>query len=89
VDFAVCDQYGTVGGRFHLHALLGGQGLETYPRKKIEAWLGQRAGFSRVLPFEHGAAYYVGRYLGEHIRDTNFDVRVGEQRMPYSLFCGI
>lgn len=81
IDYAVCDQYGSIGGRFHQHALLSGQGLETYPRKQIEAWLGQRAGFARVLPFQHGAAFYVGRYVGKHISDANWDVRVGEQRM--------
>jgi hypothetical protein len=83
IDYSVCDQYGAVNGRFHQHALLSGQGLETYPRKQIEAWLGQRAGFARVLPFQRGAAYYIGRYLGKHVREANWDVRVGEQRMAH------
>lgn len=83
IDYAVCDQFGAVNGRFHQHALLGGKGLESYPRKNIESWLNQRAGFARVLPFQRGAAYYVGRYLGNHVRDANWDVRVGEERMSH------
>src|SRR5207253_10021205 len=68
IDYVVADQLGSINGRFHQHAILAAMGLDRYPRKAIWAWLKERAGWSRVLSFEQGAAYYISRYIG---RDAN------------------
>ncbi len=85
LDFVVADQYGDVNGRFHQHALLAGKGVECYPRRAIQQWLRCHAGFARVLPFEHGAAHYVARYIGRDVRHTEWDFRIGneESARPY------
>jgi len=79
VEFVVADQLGRVNGRYHLHALMAADGLEEYPRSEIEAWLRKRAGFSRVLPFKHGAAYYIGRFIGRGILDAEWSIDVGPE----------
>jgi hypothetical protein len=81
LDYAVADQLGNVNGRLHLHALLAGKSLEHSQRRHVESWLAKNAGYSRVLPFERGAAYYLGRYIGRDSVDCEWDVRVGEQVM--------
>ena len=78
VDFVVADQLGTIGGRFHQHWILAANGLDAYPRKAIWKWLRDRAGWNRVLPFEHGAAYYIGRYIGRDVSKCDWDLRIGE-----------
>jgi hypothetical protein len=78
VDFVVADQLGAVGGRFHQHWILAAEGLDEYPRKSIWKWLWKRAGWNRILPFEHGAAYYIGRYIGRDVSKCEWDVRIGE-----------
>jgi hypothetical protein len=80
LDYVVADQYGRMRGRFHQHCLLAGEGLDDYPRRELEEWLRRRAGYSRILPFEHGAAYYVSRYIGRGIQHANWDLRIGNQK---------
>jgi hypothetical protein len=80
LDYVVADQYGRVNGRFHQHALLAGVGLERYPRREMAEWLRSHAGYSRIVPFEHGAAYYISRYIGRDIQHANWDLRIGEQK---------
>lgn len=59
VDYVVADQLGNRFGRLHQHAILAAQGLAEYPRTAIWEWLKERAGWSRILPFEQGAAFYI------------------------------
>jgi len=81
VDYVVADQLGDQFGRLHQHALLAGQGLAEYPRTQIWSWLQERAGWSRVLPFQQGAAYYISRYIGRDINRCEWNLRIGESRL--------
>jgi hypothetical protein len=76
VDYIVGDQFGQLHGRFHQHALLAGKGLDKYPRSALESWLRKRAGWSRALPFQRGAAYYLAKYIGRNLEDANWQVQV-------------
>ena len=78
LDYVVADQLGSIHGRFHQHAILAADGLRDYPRKQIWEWLQERAGWSRVLPFEKGAAYYISRYVGRDINRCDWTLRIGE-----------
>jgi hypothetical protein len=75
VDYVVADQLGALNGRLHQHFILAAPGLDEYPRQKIWNHLFERAGFNRILPFERGAAYYIGRYIGRAISDCEWDFR--------------
>lgn len=77
VDYIMADQYGSVNGRFHQHALLAAIGLDRYPRPELERCLRKRVGWSRALPFQHGAAYYLARYIGRNLESAEWTVRVG------------
>jgi hypothetical protein len=81
VDYVVADQLGSLNGRFHQHALLSGKGLDQYPRPRIAGWLNQRAGFARVLPFKKPAAYYLSRYIGRDLERTEWDFRIGDEKV--------
>ncbi len=76
IDYVVADQYGSRAGRFHQHALVAGRGLDRYPRRDLENWLLRNAGYSRILPFERGAAYYVGRFIGRKTEGLEWDLRI-------------
>jgi hypothetical protein len=77
VDFAVADQFGTIGGPFHQHAILSGAGLERYSRKKVGQWLQENAGWSRILPFNKSASFYISRYIGSNANCCEWEVRIG------------
>jgi len=79
LDCVVADQYGALGGRFHQHWILAGNGLDAYPRREIWEWLKERAGWSRVVPFERGAAYYISRYIGRDAQRCDWKVRIGRE----------
>jgi hypothetical protein len=81
IDYVVADQLGSLNGRFHQHALLSGKGLDQYPRPKIAGWLNRRAGFARVLPYERPAAYYLSRYIGRDLERTEWDFRIGDEKV--------
>jgi hypothetical protein len=81
MDYVVADQLGSLNGRFHQHALLSGKSLDQYPRTKIAGWLNRRAGFARVLPFEKPAAWYLSRYIGRGIAETEWDLRIGNGKV--------
>ena|SRR5258708_3523417 len=81
VDYVVADQLGSINGRFHQHAILAALGLDTYPRTEIWKWLKTRAGWSRILPFEQGAAYYISRYIGRDANRCDWYPRVGEEEL--------
>jgi hypothetical protein len=85
IDYVVVDQYGSRTGRFHQHALVTGRGLDRYPRRHLESWLLRNAGYSRVLPFERGAAYYVGRFIGREAAGLEWDLRIGREAEKRSL----
>jgi hypothetical protein len=76
IDYVIADQYGSRAGRFHQHALVAGRGLERCPRRDLENWLLRNAGYSRVLPFARGAAYYVGRFIGREAPGLEWDLRI-------------
>jgi hypothetical protein len=80
VDYVVADQLGSINGRFHQHAILAAPGLDTYPRTEIWRWLKERAGWSRILPFERGAAFYISRYIGRDANRCDWYPRVGEEQ---------
>jgi len=80
-DYVVADQFGHINGRFHQHAILAAPGLDTYPRKRLWEWLKERAGWSRILPFKQGAAFYISRYIGRDANRCEWLLRVGEGRL--------
>ena len=80
VDYVVADQFRDLHGRLHQHAILSAPGLAEYPRKEIWEWLKQHAGWSRVLPFEHGAAFYISRYIGRDMDRCEWNLRIGERQ---------
>ena len=80
VDYVVADQLGSLNGRFHQHAILAAVGLDAYPRTEIWKWLKPRAGWSRILPFEQGAAYYISRYIGRDANRCDWYPRVGAEQ---------
>src|SRR2546427_636020 len=45
-------------------------------------WIEERAGWSRILPFEQGAAYYISRYIGRDANRCDWYPRVGEEPSP-------
>jgi hypothetical protein len=77
LDYVVADQFGSINGRFHQHAILAAIALDRYPRKQIWQWLKERAGWSRILPFQQGAAYYISRYIGRDANRCDWYPRVG------------
>jgi hypothetical protein len=77
VEFIMADQYGSLNGRYHQHSLLAARGLEAYPRSELESWLRRRAGWSRALPFQHGAAFYLAKYIGRHLDSAEWTIQVG------------
>jgi len=89
VDYVVADQLGSINGRFHQHAILSAPGLNAYSRTELWRWLKERAGWSRILPFEHGAAYYISRYIGKDANRCEWFPQVGEQQTPPLLSVGV
>ncbi len=81
VDYVVADQLGDRGGRLHQHAILSAAGLNEYSRTDIWEWLKERAGWSRVLPFEQGAAFYISRYIGRDMERCEWNLRIGEREL--------
>ncbi len=81
VDFAVADQLGAVNGRLHLHGLISAQGTDGKRIAEVQGWLTRRAGFNRVLPYRRGAAFYLSRFVGREIKDSEWDIRLGDEEM--------
>jgi hypothetical protein len=79
VDYVETNQYGNLNGRFHQHAILAAVGLDQYPNRKLESWLRKHAGYSRVLPFRHGAAHYVARFAGREMQQAEWRLRIGNE----------
>lgn len=70
------DEYGPLGGRLHIHALM----LNTAHLPRI-AWLNEwnrRAGFARILPFDatRGAAFYCAKYVTKEFGDHDFSENI-------------
>ena len=77
VDFFVADQLGTANGRLHQHFVMAAPGLDDLHPRSISNWLDENAGFNRILPFRHGAAFYISRFFARDAQcDWNF--RVGD-----------
>jgi hypothetical protein len=92
VDYVVADQLGDRFGRLHQHAILAAQGLADYPRGDIWGWLKERAGWSRVLPVEQGAAFYISRYIGRDVNRCEWNLSVGDRQLCHpdpSAFGGV
>lgn len=85
IDYVVADQFGSIGGRFHQHCLLSAPGLDKYSRNAIWQWLHDRAGWSRILPSEKGAAYYISRYIGRDADKCDWNFRIGEMSRPLEI----
>jgi hypothetical protein len=81
LDYVVADQLGDRFGRLHQHAILAAQGLDKYPRTAIWEWLKERAGWSRILPFEQGAAFYISRYIGRDFHRCDWNLRIGDRQL--------
>jgi len=82
LEYVVADQYGDQNGRFHQHCILSAKGLEKYSRTAIWKWLKVRAGWSRILPFEKGAAFYISRYIGRDANKSEWSFNIGEMKSP-------
>jgi hypothetical protein len=82
VEYVLADQRSELRGRFHQHSLLAARGLDAYPRRELENWWRVRAGWSRVLPFQQGAAYYLARYIGRNLETADWKVEVGNPIAP-------
>lgn len=76
IDYVVADQLGALNGRLHQHFILAAPGLDAFRREDIWNYLFKRAGFNRILPFDHGAAFYIGRYIGRSVADCDWDFRL-------------
>lgn len=81
VDYVVADQFGSINGRFHQHAILSAPGLDIYSRTELWNWLKERAGYNRILPFEQGAAYYISRYIGRDANRCEWFPPIGDERV--------
>jgi hypothetical protein len=80
VDYVVADQLGSINGRLHQHAIFAALGLDKYSHTEIWRWLKERAGWSRNLPFEQGAAFYISRYIGRDANRCDWFFRIGEEQ---------
>ena len=84
------DEYGPLGGRLHMHALM----LNTAHLPRM-AWLNEwnrRAGFARILPFDptKGAAFYCSKYVTKQLGDYDFseNIQLSKRRgLPFSRRC--
>jgi hypothetical protein len=97
VEFFTADQFGSKGGRLHLHCGLSWPGLFPYRWKSLQAmlWDGtgakdnpllkNGAGFNRILPWEQDAAYYIARYIGRDAHRAHWDWNVGIREPPIRL----
>jgi hypothetical protein len=81
LDYVVADQLGERFGRLHQHAILAAEGLAEYQRTQMWEWLRERAGWSRVLPFEQGAAFYISRYIGRDVNRCEWNLRIGDREL--------
>lgn len=77
VEYFVVDQFGEVGGRLHQHCGLSWPCLFEYRWKDLQEKLWDEAGFSRILPWEKDAGFYIGRYIGRDAERSHWDFRVG------------
>lgn len=82
MDYAVTDEYGAQSGRFHMHALLAAPSLPNV-RLHVESWLSKQAGYSRVLPFERGASFYISKFMGHGSQSCEWDLRIGDNCMDH------
>lgn len=78
VEYFTADQFGEVGGRLHQHFGLSSPSLTDYEWRPFQAFLWDKAGFNRILPWEKDASYYIGRYIGRDANRCEWDFRVGE-----------
>jgi len=85
------DEFGSQGGRFHMHALM----LNTRDLVRMQ-WLNEwndRAGWARILPFDptKGAAFYCSKYVTKEIGDwdlsANLSNAVHSERPSQILLC--
>jgi hypothetical protein len=53
--------------------------------KPFQAFLWDKAGFNRILPWEKDAGHYVGRYIGRKAQHCDWDWKVGESRPSASV----
>jgi hypothetical protein len=85
VEYFVADQFGSKGGRIHLHCGLSWPGLFEYRWKDLQSKLWIEAGFNKVLPWKQSAAFYLSRYVGRDLHKSHWDFRVGIQEPPVRL----
>jgi hypothetical protein len=50
--------------------------------KPFQAFLWDKAGFNRILPWEQDAGYYIGRYIGRDAGRCNWDWSVVDDHAP-------
>lgn len=53
-----------------------------YALKSFQAFLWDKAGFNRILPWEKDAGHYVGRYIGRTALNCEWGWEVGEGKSP-------
>ena len=85
VAYFVAHELGNVGGRLHLHGLLGNLTAYTSRKALWDRWFKQY-GRAQVLPYdpERGAAYYVSKYVTKELAHWDFDLNGYLQ--PLELF---
>jgi hypothetical protein len=62
--------------------------VDRQSRKRLERWLCVNAGYSRVLPVERGAAYYLARFGTGALRDAEWKVKVSSRPLFSTLQTG-
>ena len=50
--------------------------------KPIQAFLWDKAGFNRILPWEKDAGYYIGRYVGRDADRCNWNWSIEDELVP-------
>ena len=75
VTYFIGHEVGGLGGRLHLHGLLG-QLPPIDTRRGIWKFWYKRYGRAQVLPYdpERGAAYYVSKYVSKGLAEWDFDL---------------
>lgn len=86
VTYYVGHEVGGLGGRLHLHGLIGN--LADYTsRTALWSWWFKRFGRAQVLRYdaERGAAWYVAKYVTKAVAEWDFDLTGYAVPRPLSL----
>lgn len=89
IEYFLAHQFGSQNGRLHLHCGVSWPDtLFEWQWKDFQAWVWEKAGFVRILPWRQDAAFYLSRYIGRSVGDCHWDFRVGPDRLPNPVSVG-